>query len=168
MGKTDLYRQFDKDGRLLYVGVSINARKRHMQHKWMSFWADQVATITIEKHPDRESALAAERLAIMAEGPTYNDHYAKTRRQKPAPEPRLERFGPFQPYEGRPVGLVRGIAPDDFPVSADRVFNADIQGSVERVIKVARPKDTIHVYNADFPADLIPRLEDMGVCVAFH
>jgi predicted GIY-YIG superfamily endonuclease len=168
VSKTDLYRQFDKDGRLLYVGVSINARRRHVQHKSMSFWADQVATITIEKYQDRDSALIAERQAISAEKPVYNDHYAETRREKPAPEPRLVMFGPFQPYKGRPIGLVKGPTPEGFPVPSDRILRADGPDAVRRVIKACWPEDTIHVLNADFPAHMVPELAAQGISVVFH
>jgi predicted GIY-YIG superfamily endonuclease len=166
--KTDLYRQYDKDGKLLYVGVSINARTRHVQHKSTSFWIDEVATITIEKHPDRETALAAEKSAISSEKPVYNDQYAEKRRVRPEPLSPMPMFGPPAPYRGRPVGLVSGEVPEGFPVPPERIFRADHERAVERVVKVCWPKDTIHVLNADFPAHLVPGLQAEGINVIFH
>ena len=68
----DLYRHFDADGRLLYVGVSLCALMRLRQHQGSSHWAGSIASITIEKFPDRHSASAAEMRAIEWEKPAHN------------------------------------------------------------------------------------------------
>jgi hypothetical protein len=70
--KTQLYRHFDANGRLLYVGVSAAAVYRFLVHKQASCWADQITTITIETFPSRNEAMEAERLAIKAKAPLYN------------------------------------------------------------------------------------------------
>lgn len=71
-GPTELYRHFDKDGGLLYVGISLSAVARLVQHKKTAGWADLIATITIEVFPTREEALMAEGVAILRERPRYN------------------------------------------------------------------------------------------------
>ncbi len=73
--KTHLYRHFDAQGRLLYVGISLSAVKRLSQHGKESRWANQIANVTIETLPSREDALEAERQAIIAERPLYNKTY---------------------------------------------------------------------------------------------
>lgn len=70
--KTHLYRHFDANGQLLYVGISLSALKRLSQHNSQSRWADQIANVTIETFPTRDSALAAEREAIISERPIHN------------------------------------------------------------------------------------------------
>lgn len=70
--KTKLYRHFDKEGRLLYVGISQSAIVRLAQHKQTASWFDEVTTVTIENFETRELALAAEEQAIKAERPLYN------------------------------------------------------------------------------------------------
>jgi predicted GIY-YIG superfamily endonuclease len=67
-----LYRHFAADGSLLYVGISLCAINRLSQHKEGSHWFDQIATVKIERFPDRKQALAAERAAIMRERPKHN------------------------------------------------------------------------------------------------
>lgn len=67
----NLYRHFDADGKLLYVGVSLSAIRRLNDHK-ESHWFDDIARVHIEKFPDRQSVLEAERLAIHKENPLYN------------------------------------------------------------------------------------------------
>lgn len=67
-----LYRHFDDTGRLLYVGISITALKRTMQHRGKSHWFREVCTITIEHFATRAQAEAAEIVAIQTEKPLHN------------------------------------------------------------------------------------------------
>jgi len=67
-----LYRHFDKDGILLYVGISLSALNRLGQHKDHSHWFDTISRVEIENFNTREEALVAESLAIFNEKPTHN------------------------------------------------------------------------------------------------
>lgn len=67
-----LYRFFDKDGQLLYVGVSSNWQQRLKQHYKESLFHWEAATITLEHFDTRESVEEAEKLAIQTENPKYN------------------------------------------------------------------------------------------------
>lgn len=67
-----LYRHFDKDGALLYVGVSINAVARLGQHKQGSQWFGEISHIEIEKWPTMRAALREELAAIAIECPVHN------------------------------------------------------------------------------------------------
>lgn len=69
---TELYRHFNSDGKLLYVGVSISAVERLRQHRQSAAWFFDIATITIEKCDTREDALARELIAIKGEAPLFN------------------------------------------------------------------------------------------------
>jgi len=69
---TKLYRHFDAEGALLYVGVSLNAVVRLAQHKKQSHWFDSIAKITIESFATRDEALEAETKAIQEEKPKHN------------------------------------------------------------------------------------------------
>ena len=69
---TQLYRHFDADGVLLYVGISANAMQRLAGHGSQSSWASRIARVEIENWPTREEALLAEQEAISAEGPLFN------------------------------------------------------------------------------------------------
>ena len=73
-GLTHLYRHYDFDGKLLYVGVSNNVIGRWATHKSKNPWADQVAVITVDHYPTREAAENAEADAILAERPRFNNH----------------------------------------------------------------------------------------------
>lgn len=70
--KTHLYRHFDADGRLLYVGISLSTVSRLGQHHANAHWYDKIAQVTVETFPDRTAAAYAEREAIFKEGPLYN------------------------------------------------------------------------------------------------
>jgi Arm DNA-binding domain len=71
-GLTHLYRHYDFDGKLLYVGVSHNTIDRWTSHKRKASWVDLIATIRIDHYPTREAAEDAEADAILAERPRFN------------------------------------------------------------------------------------------------
>lgn len=68
---TKLYRHYDADGKLLYVGITATILKRVVAHE-RSDWADQIATITIQSYASRQEAEDAEQDAVVAENPLYN------------------------------------------------------------------------------------------------
>lgn len=68
----NLYRHYDADGVLLYVGVSLSAIVRLAQHRSASHWFSEIARIEIKQYPTRESVLLAERKAIFEENPRHN------------------------------------------------------------------------------------------------
>jgi len=70
-----LYRHFDKDGNLLYVGISINAFQRLSQHKNSSSWFDEITRVEIERYPSRSAVEAAEKKAIIDEKPIHNKRF---------------------------------------------------------------------------------------------
>jgi hypothetical protein len=69
---TDLYRFYDHDGRLLYVGISFSAVARASQHRAEKPWWPDVANMTVEHLPSRAAAMAAELAAIRTEKPIHN------------------------------------------------------------------------------------------------
>jgi hypothetical protein len=69
---TDLYRHFDENGNLLYVGISLSAVARLVQHRGRSGWFPRIARVEIERHSSRHEALEAERNAITQERPMFN------------------------------------------------------------------------------------------------
>lgn len=70
--KTVLYRYFDSEGQLLYVGVTGDNTKRQSQHRRNSFWFGEVASATYEYFETRDEALEAETNAIRRENPKHN------------------------------------------------------------------------------------------------
>ena len=67
-----VYRCFDVEGKLLYVGMSENVGRRIKGHKSESGWYGIVSIIQAEKHCDKLAALTAEMIAIIDEKPIYN------------------------------------------------------------------------------------------------
>lgn len=74
MRPTALYRFFDDEDRLLYVGMSYHLENRLDSHRFGKPW-DHIARIQIEHFPSREKAAAAEREAILSESPAWNVIY---------------------------------------------------------------------------------------------
>lgn len=78
-----VYRCFDADGRLLYVGCSMNPEERMKEHrKFRPWWTNRVTRMTLEGFPDQSAGLAAERQAIQTEHPLYNRQFRTTVEQR--------------------------------------------------------------------------------------
>jgi hypothetical protein len=69
---TTLYRFYDEFGVLLYVGVTSVGPSRWSEHEKNREWWERVARVTVEQFPDRATAMAAEKAAILAEHPLFN------------------------------------------------------------------------------------------------
>jgi len=72
MSKTTLYRYFDKESQLLYVGITGSLSSRQSQHLKKSVWFYLVATASYEHYELRADALRAESQAIKTENPIHN------------------------------------------------------------------------------------------------
>ena len=70
--ETALYRLRDGDGSLLYVGVTMDIKRRFHQHRKSQPWWAEVADYEVQILSTRSSALMAERKAIQSEKPQYN------------------------------------------------------------------------------------------------
>lgn len=73
-GKTALYRYFDGDGVLLYVGISANPFKRISARSydfWCPWWTE-IRTMEIEWFCSLDEAQKAERDAIKTGRPLHN------------------------------------------------------------------------------------------------
>lgn len=78
-----LYRFWSADGELLYIGITNDPHERFRSHRATKPWWRAVATITLERHPDRTTLAAAEQKAIRDEGPTYNVTHANQSTPQP-------------------------------------------------------------------------------------
>lgn len=67
-----LYRHFDIDGNLLYIGISVSFMVRLSSHKQHSSWFNSIARTEYTPYPTRKAAALAEKEAIKAEKPLYN------------------------------------------------------------------------------------------------
>lgn len=72
---TLLYRSFDAEGRLLYVGITHNPDVRSATHSRTSTWAQFADTTTTEWHATWDLAHTAEREAIESERPLFNSRH---------------------------------------------------------------------------------------------
>jgi hypothetical protein len=67
-----VYRCFNDCYELLYVGSTSDGPTRWRLHAKTCRWWPEVATVETETLPSRETAFAAEALAIRDESPRYN------------------------------------------------------------------------------------------------
>lgn len=77
-----LYRFYNAEGHLLYVGITSNPPARFSQHRQQKQWWSDVATIQLEQFADRDQLAAAEIKAIRQEKPLHNITHAKFRPSK--------------------------------------------------------------------------------------
>jgi len=71
-----LYRHYDANGVLLYIGISDNPVSRGKDHAKYSRWVQYAARIEAVWLDSREEAEAAERVSIAAEKPIFNIEHA--------------------------------------------------------------------------------------------
>lgn len=90
-----LYRFYDEDGVLLYVGVTNSIENRFRWHAANQPWWPEVADCRPAFYPNRASVERAEYDAIRYERPRYNRNAgskqpvtASARRQEPSPKAR--------------------------------------------------------------------------------
>lgn len=69
-----LYRLFQANGDLLYIGCSHAPMARIGAHYKVPVWGRLIAAATFEWFPDREACRRAEDAAIVAELPEWNVH----------------------------------------------------------------------------------------------
>ena len=70
--KITLYRYFNSEDRLLYVGITGDNTKRQSQHRRSSFWFGEISYAKFEHFDNREEAEQAETQAILQEKPMHN------------------------------------------------------------------------------------------------
>ena len=70
-----LYRMYDAEDTLLYVGLSRYPFDRFYQHSLTKSWFDNVRRITCEWFKDGYDGLASERKAIVSEKPLINKNH---------------------------------------------------------------------------------------------
>lgn len=74
--RTALYRYFNADDELLYIGISIDPDGRLKAHRASHApWVGKAARRTIEWHDSRALALKAEEIAVKSERPIYNEKH---------------------------------------------------------------------------------------------
>lgn len=71
-GRSVLYRFYDADGRLLYVGCTVDLARRTSEHRQMSWWFQMVTKTRLQVFVAEEAARAAEAVAIQEEQPAFN------------------------------------------------------------------------------------------------
>lgn len=72
MVQTVLYRAYDANNTLLYIGISSQAFARFDQHSHTSQWLPSCPYVTLEHYRHRNDALKAEKAAIKNENPKFN------------------------------------------------------------------------------------------------
>jgi hypothetical protein len=70
--RTALYRLYDSEDRLLYLGIAAIPEQRWKLHSDRQPWWHLVARKSVEWHPDRATAKAAEAQLTSEEQPRYN------------------------------------------------------------------------------------------------
>ena len=92
-----VYRCFDADGVLLYVGSTIDVPRRMREHGRYSPWFGRMARVEVTDFQEQNFALEAERGAIKEEGPKCNllgnpdpdlEFLAEARSEIPKPQAR--------------------------------------------------------------------------------
>ena len=81
MSNHHLYRHFDADDNLLYIGISKSAFRRLQEHESTAVWANDIKSMTIERFESRSQLVEAEKIAIFWEKPLHN-YESKARKSR--------------------------------------------------------------------------------------
>jgi hypothetical protein len=73
--QASLYRYYDEDGMLIYVGITERGVIRNHEHASFKEWWPFVASQQVEHFPTREIALANERITIQTYRPPFNKQH---------------------------------------------------------------------------------------------
>lgn len=106
-----LYRFYDAEDRLLYIGMTSAFQSRFSQHRSYTPWFSEVARYAKEYLPSRVALEAAEKCAIQTERAKYNIRHAPIP-QEPLRHPE-RRFG----RDANDFGRTDSIACDGIPPS---------------------------------------------------
>jgi predicted GIY-YIG superfamily endonuclease len=72
---TYLYKLYDQNNKLLYIGITTDYKVRFKNHANNQSWWNKVSRHWIKKYPSRTSALRAEKRIIARQKPKYNITY---------------------------------------------------------------------------------------------
>jgi hypothetical protein len=86
-----VYCHLAKDGQVLYVGKSIDPKRRSGEHRKSSPWGARIATITVEWYSTEKAAREAEASMIELERPPHNVAGVLTEGQRRVRDAKLER-----------------------------------------------------------------------------
>ncbi|WP_052432812.1 GIY-YIG nuclease family protein [Streptacidiphilus carbonis] len=75
-----LYRFFDREGQVLYIGICLEPAKRWYSHADRSWWRN-VTSYKVTWYPSRSEAALAEGKAIAAERPKHNVVFNRGRKR---------------------------------------------------------------------------------------
>ena len=69
--RAQLYRHFDKNGTLLYIGITTDVLDRTLAHR-QTKWFRRMSYITVEHFRTLKAARVAELRALRTEAPAFN------------------------------------------------------------------------------------------------
>lgn len=85
-----VYRVYDADERVLYVGCTLDPLRRMAEQKWAHWW-DDIAHIEWDSYPDYATGREAELSAILFLDPSYNRQRGSRKARIAARAARLEK-----------------------------------------------------------------------------
>jgi excinuclease UvrABC nuclease subunit len=105
---THLYRLWDANGELLYVGISKSAVRRLTDHQRGKPWADEINRVTITNVSTRAEAERLEIEAIANENPKYNVRHVRKKSTEELVQLQWEEMS--QEERAQAVGIARKLA----------------------------------------------------------
>ena len=140
-----LYRIYDSDDALLYVGATTNPGGRFRFHAASQRWWQVAAKITLEHFDGVDELAAAELAAIKAEDPRFNRMHTD-RPWVGGPRRRNDETRVFQRADGMWTGVVELPAGPDRKRRQRRVYSKD-RAEAER--KFAELKEAVDMGDID-------------------
>jgi len=141
-----VYRMFDREDRLLYIGRTGDAGRRFGEHA-AKRWFPLVETIKLEWFPTEAAAVLAERRAIQSENPRYNKADRKPARR------------PVRTKRPKPASVVVSARQAGTPAARDLLAAFAAAAEVAAKVTPARPPRT-KLDEAEYRAALMALLKE--------
>lgn len=108
--RTAVYRLYDAEDTLLYVGVSYHFGTRWNQHAKVQPWWPVTDHQAVKWYASREDALLAEKIAIREEGPIHNIRDSPREKRVKDEPAGLTSHTEHSPHTGATTGTARSPA----------------------------------------------------------
>lgn len=156
---TALYRCFNAEGVLLYIGISRDFGTRWKNEAREFDWWPQVKSQTVYWHDSRTEAEDAERDAIKAERPRHNKQHAVPELVAiiPAPAPRPSKVSPRMRWEPEDPATCILTTAGTYTIPVADLLNLPVAMDLmeaARALGISRCRAYEMAKDGDFPCDI--------------
>lgn len=159
-----VYRLVDRQGKLLYVGVTVSLKRRLAEHRSDKPWWPEVQQVDVMHFATREAAEEAERAAIANEAPLYNCLHTEAHRVVCSTAMTLVELHQ-RTCDGLPVAERSTRPVEDIELLRSELY--EIKDPVARVAEIKRRQKEVLDLSAEFASITRETAREMKKTMSF-